>query len=363
MSDIREALTAAIQTTQAAEPSTEATTSADASSVEAAPQATEAAPVEASPTLSKARDGSGRFVPKAEVAPADVKPKAPAVVTPKAAPTVETTPASTSAPDAPKAPQSWTPAAREEWSKLPPRAQAEIARRESEIAREIQASSAAKKFAQEFTATVSPFMGMIQAEGGDVMGHVGNLLRTAQALRTAPPVQRAALVADLVKTFGVPIDALDAALAGAAPPQGAQPGPYKDPRVDQLFATLENAQRQRAQAVHESARSEAEAFAAKAEFFEDVRQDVADLLEMAARRGQALTLQDAYDRVVRMHPEISGIVAQREAAAKAKEQQAAMAKTRNAASSVRSSPSAAPAGKEKLGLREQLEAAAAAHLR
>jgi hypothetical protein len=56
-------------------------------------------------------------------------------------------------------------------------------------------------------------------------------------------------------------------------------------------------------------------FSAKAEFLDDVREDMADLLEGAARRGVALTMEEAYDRACHMNPDIRRVLQQRESAA------------------------------------------------
>jgi hypothetical protein len=97
---------------------------------------------------------------------------------------------------------------------------------------------------------------------------------------------------------------------------------------------------------------------AQEEFFEDVRQDMADLIEVAQRRGVALTLKDAYTRAVGLHPEISKVVSQRAAAA-ARTPAGATQRARAASSSVRSSPAVQPKGDREVGhdMRADLEAA------
>ena len=92
--------------------------------------------------------------------------------------------------------------------------------------------------------------------------------------------------------------------------------------------------------------------------FADVREDMADLMEVAQRRGRELSLDAAYQQASAMHPEIAKIVAQREAAKRAARTPEATARARNAASSVRSSPmSPVNAGGSKGSLRDDLEAA------
>lgn len=350
MSTIRESIQAAMEQTKE-EP--DVTPAVDAASEEAPAleeQPAEPTAAEEAPTASsRARDEGGRFSKKAPESAQAPETKAKPPPVPKLTAGAPPAPTSTSlAPAEPavqhKAPASWSPKAREVWAKLPPEVHAEVSRRETEVAGLVQGAAVAKRFAQEFGEVVKPHLATIQAEGGDVMRTVGNLFQTYGALRSAPPEQKAALVANMVKSFGVDVAMLDTALAGhaAAPGGGTQPvaatGQYRDPRVDQLFAGLEQAKQQRAASSQAAVLSEIEAFASKHEFFEDVRNDVADMMEMAARRGQPLTLEAAYERALKLHPEISGVLAQREAAKKVADAKASAARARAAGSSVRSSP-------------------------
>jgi hypothetical protein len=228
----------------------------------------------------------------------------------------------------------------------------------------MEESSESRKFHGEFQRAIAPYEGMMRAEGAEPLKAVASLLQTAAALRTASPAHKAQLVASMVRTFSIPIDALDAALVGEAPAQGqGQAGGYRDPRVDQLFSQLQEANQRRSGALSQSAAAEVQAFEDK-EFFDDVREDVADILEMSAKRNVAMSLEQAYSRAVRMHPEISQVLQQREAAKAAGTAQAATQQARRAASSVKGSPSGVAAnGKAPNGLREELEASWDAHQR
>jgi hypothetical protein len=170
------------------------------------------------------------------------------------------------------------------------------------------------------------------------------------------------LVAQLVRTYGVPVEALDAALAGqmpAAPTAQQQP---IDPAAvaQQAEANIMRRLQQQRQAAHGArAQAEAEAFisSGEAEFIEDVRNDVADMLEMAAKRGVALPLKDAYARACQLHPEVSKVLKQREAATQANAAQASTQRARAAASSVRSQPTGSPGASKPEDLHGTIEAA------
>lgn len=354
MSDVREALNAAIEQQSGGETGgdspPETSSAAPAGGGGAAPSAgTEPAPVAEKP--GRSRDEAGRFAAKA-------KEEAKAIAEAKAATTTAqpAAPAATATPAPLRPPRSWSATAREAWGNLTPELQAEVIRRERDIESGLREAAEARKLREEFQRTISPYEAMLRAEGSEPLKAVGNLLQTAAALRTAPPAQRAALVAQIVRSYGVPIDALDAALSGEAPQAQQAPPQYRDPRVDQLFATIEQAKAAKAQQLQAEAQK-ALSTVQEQEFFEDVREEMADILEVAARRGVAMSVEDAYNRAIALHPEISKVLSQREAAKAAANAQASTQRAKAASASVRGSPVGSTDDSKPTSLREQLEAA------
>ena len=97
-------------------------------------------------------------------------------------------------------------------------------------------------------------------------------------------------------------------------------------------------------------------FAQKHEFFEDVRSKMADILDGRGSRDPSdEELGEVYDLACRIHPEISAVVKQREAAKSAGTSQEATRRAQAAASSVKSSPAASPGSPKPRNLRETLE--------
>lgn len=336
----------------------------------AAPEAPAAAPVEAAAPIeapeTPAAEAAESSAPAAPEAPqAAAKPVAqPKPGQPATAPTEPVQ--ATETPAAPKqadirAPQSWRPGAREQWAKLPPEVQQEVVRREGEVQRLLQESSEHRKVAQSFQQVVSPYMGMIQAEGQDPVKAVAGLLQTAAALRTAPPAHKAQLVAQIIDGYGVPLEAINAVLAGQAPPAAeAQPQQF-DP--NQLLQQAEQRIMQRfSQQAQQSrvsgATRQVQEFisSGKAEFFEDVRPQMKALLAAAAEDKVELSLEEAYNRAVWSNPELRKVLQQREQAAQATATQAATQRATRAASSVKSTPAVATAPKDD-SLRGTLESA------
>lgn len=230
-------------------------------------------------------------------------------------------------------------------------------RRERETARIVQETAQVRQVGERIGQMQQQFAPALQAEGVDVLTATHNLMNLASRLRFGSPIEKATLAATIIRNYGVDVNALANVLDGQPPPQGHPPQQMlQDPRVDQLLATLQQAQQQRMAQVTERAVSEVEEFGADKEFFEDVREDMADLLEVAARRGIDLSLEQAYERACKMQPEISKVLDAREAAKRAGNSQQSTQRAKIAASSVRGTPSGVPAANPG-DLRGAIEAA------
>jgi hypothetical protein len=347
-------------------------TGAAPTDVEAAPEETEAEAAQ------RARDEAGRFAKEAKkpaavvkptpkaVAPAVVKP-APLVVKPGTVPT----PGQPAVPEM-KAPQAWRGPAKEVWGQLPEAARVEVLRREKEIATQLGTAAEDRKYAQTLRETFRPYEAQIRAEGSTPEKAIGNLLNTAMALRTAPPAHKARLVAEIITGYGVPLEGLVAALSGQQVPEG-QPQRQAPQQVDpEAIAArvekqlLERLGSQREAQLVTKYTQETEAFLEKqpmhgpdgTDYGQDIREDMADIIERAARRGSTITLEKAYSLAARQHPEVSKVLATQERAAAAAKASASTQRARAATVSVRSQPATVPVVKGSgSSLRETLEAA------
>jgi hypothetical protein len=244
-----------------------------------------------------------------------------------------------------KAPQSWKPAAREHWSQIPDSIKEEVLRRETQINQAFQETAQSRKVGDELLKAAQPYMPLILAENSTPVQAAENMFRTAAMLKTGAPMQKAQLLADIVRQYSIDINLLDQALShGIQGPQAMpqsqpmyqqNPQQFSDPRVDQLFSMMEQTKVQKAQRMQEEANHSVNAFGQAHEFFEDVREEMADLIEVFEKRGVALSLEDAYNKAIALHPEISQVLAQRHLAQSAG---ASTARSRRAASSVKSRP-------------------------
>lgn len=243
-----------------------------------------------------------------------------------------------------RAPQSWTPAEREKWSALPDDIKTRVMTRERQIQQTLQETTEARRFSEEITKTITPYMAMIQSEGGTPVTAIASLFQTAGALRTAPPAQKAQLVASLVKQFGIDVGMLDQALVGQ--------GPAVDPieerinqRVNQAIAPMqqryqqmEQQQQQEMQAQSQAAIKAVEQYINSQPYGDVVRADMADLMDYATRRGMTMSLEECYRRACELHPEVSALVGRQHRAQQLQQSTNAAQAARNRAVSVSGSP-------------------------
>jgi hypothetical protein len=242
---------------------------------------------------------------------------------------------------------------------LPPDVRAEVHRRERETATAIQQTAQAREVLNVVQSLQQEFAPALQAEGVDVVTATRNLMQLSSRMRFGTPVEKAMTVAQIMQAYGVDVPTLDSILSNSPMPQHAQvqQQQLRDPRVDGLLSQIAQARQAAVQQVQYEAVSEVESFGQGKDFFNDVRETMADLMEVAARRGVDLSLDQAYERACQMDPEISRVLAQRSAAGQAQNQNRSTARARAAASSVRSTPvtGGQPANPENL--RGALEAA------
>lgn len=267
-------------------------------------------------------------------------------------------------PVADKAPQSWKPAVREHWAKLPAEVRAEVNRRELEIQRTLSGTAQVRKFASDFAGIVQPIAHLIRQQGSTPLAAVHNLFNTAAALMTGSADQKAAIIAEIIGNYNVDVKVLDAVLAQAVEKGGGrllqQPNAEGPPAWAQpLFGFMnevQTARQQNEQRMIEEADQTILTLQEKP-FFEDVRQDMADIMEMAANRGRKITMDEAYDTAIKLNPELAKIVGQRNAAAKSGNGN--LQKKKGAASTVAGAPSGGNVGasKKPANRREAIEQA------
>lgn len=300
------------------------------------------------PASGRVRSSDGKFAPKAKPAddeiPTDQQQNEKKVIKESLKLPDQQAAALPPAPQAIKAPVSWRPEVREKFGALPPEVQAEVNRREREVEAGMREASESRRFHGEFANAVRPYEAMIRAEGGTPVQAAAQLFGTAYMLRTGSPPQKAQLVAQMIQAFGIDVTVLDDILSknmteiGSAQAQDTSLAYIQKELapIKQFMGQLTGMQTNVANRRQQDAQAEIDAFVndPKNEFYEDVKDDIATLLELAAQRNQKMTLQDAYQRATMLHPSISDIIANRRIETQAQRQTAAARRSRDASASI-----------------------------
>lgn len=302
------------------------------------------------------RDEKGKFAEPEKAVKREMTPG------PKAGPKTEQAAPKEKGDPIERAPQAWKPEAREYWNQIPEAARREILRTEQNVQQTLRETVEDRRLAQALKETIRPFEHFIKAEGSNPIQAIDNLMVTAARLRTGNANDVAGLVTEIVNQFGIGrfgqgfINALDSSLAGKLPQQ--QVDPYvaqMEQRMRQMEQTFQQQQYQQAQQLDTTIRTELTDFMGTAEFANDVRLEMADLLDMAASRGQELTLQEAYDRACWANPEIRNILAERQSRERAQQTNQVAQKARSAAVSVGGSPAFNPNQEAGTSIRDAIE--------
>ncbi len=230
-----------------------------------------------------------------------------------------------------KAPIGFSPEAREEWSTTPEKVKKQVLKREKEIAQAMQGTAEARRTSDAVNRFVGSYQQVLAAEGAsNPMEALEGIVQTVSVLRMGSPQQKAQAMASLVGHYGVDLNTLDNALAstitgepvaesqpqGAATPDIERLIEERMAPVNQLMSGVTEFQRQQQEKTTQVTRQSIEQFAADPanEFFNDVKQDMADIFDLATKRGMKIDLKTAYDKAVALNPEISGVVSKRQTA-------------------------------------------------
>ena len=268
-----------------------------------------------------------------------------------------------------RAPASWRPDVREHWAQLPEPVRAEVQRLEVERNRVLQESAEARKGYDAVMKTIAPYEGFIRAENSNALQAIDNLMSTAARLRTGTAPELAQLVSGLINQYGVGrfgkgfIEMLDSALVGQVPamdPQQAALDQVLNQRLapmQQMFNQFQQAQQAQEQRVAQQAQNEVNTFLERAEFGNDVREEMADIIESASRRGQNISLLDAYKKACMLNDNVRTVISQRAKNQGAQQQTQAAQRARSAAVSVSGGAPVGGLKQDPTNVRAAIEAA------
>jgi len=258
------------------------------------------------------------------------------------------TPADRAAHRVDRAPASWKKEAKGDWAALPLHVRQEVYKREMEVERVLKETAPIRQQIQEIQNVVSPYMARIQSAGVTPVQAMNELFKADFVLATGTQQSKAQMMAKLIKDYGVSIEDLDAAIVAGM--QGQQPQPQGfDPnyvnqlvqqQLQQALAPIYQERQQREQQVVQQATQTVEQMSLdpRYPYFDEVREEMADLIEVASRRGVALSLEDAYNRAVVINPGASGQQSRQATMTQANAQHQQAQRAKIAASSVNGAP-------------------------
>ena len=254
-------------------------------------------------------------------------------------------------------PASWRKDFHDVWQKADPKMQEYAWQREEQMRAGVEPLLAKAQFADTMQEAIEPYLPTIQGMGLTPEKAVSALMQADYTLRTAPPQQKMQLFAQLAQSYGINLGAM------GANPQAA-PQNSVDPLVWQLQNELNNVRgevmgwkQQQEMQQNQQLLGEINQFSLKADHFDEARPTMIQLLQS----GMAETLEDAYEKAIRLNPDLFDQInkaQQAEASAKqAKEYNRAAKAARAAAVSVRSATPGANTAPKAANRRALLEEA------
>jgi hypothetical protein len=271
--------------------------------------------------------------------------------------------------DSLKAPVGWSPKEREQWSKVPRELQERISAREREMVDSMAGTKEARQAYEQINQVAQSFGPVLAADGySNPVEAMQAAFGSMAAMRMGTPEQKAQEVARIIQQYGIDINALDQVLVGNAPEGGYQQADPQQASMERMLEqklapmqefmqTVGNIQSQQQNAGRQQAADGVKEFAKSAEFIADVREDMADIIDLSAKRGVKLTLQQAYDRAVQAHPEISQVLTERARNEAITGGKSLIASKRNAASSISGRQTGTGGGPSSLSMRDEIAAA------
>lgn len=240
-------------------------------------------------------------------------------------------------------PQSWSGLQKERWKDIPAEARKYINQREKEFHAAVTKHDEERLFGKTMKDQFTPYMPLIESEGGTPEGAVRDYLNMAYIMRQGSPQQKAELVRNTMQQFN--IDPRAVIGQQGQQQQGNNVPPQVMQELQELKAKIAEKDTLQEQQEYSKVQEEITAFETNPAniYYNDVKAEMAALLQ----NGVAASLEDAYEKAIWAHPQIrSSLIAKQEATAKQERKKAVEAK-KKAASSVKGSPDKSSANNQK----------------
>lgn len=234
----------------------------------------------------RARDEQGKFAPKTTAAePKIVNGKPPEQVTP-----------SIEEPAWNKPPASWKKEKHQLWSSMTPEQREYAFQREEQMRSGVEPLLPKAQLADAISKVAEPYMNTIRGVGLDLPQAVEGLMRADHQLRTLPHDQKLVYVQNLLRSYGIDISG-----------QMQQAHPAFDPNYQHLRNEVLSVKgqftsfiQQQEAAQERAVLTEIQSFAKTAEHFEEATPAMIQLLQ----GGMADSIQEAYDKAIRLDPNL-----------------------------------------------------------
>lgn len=221
-----------------------------------------------------------------------------------------------------KAPSSWTPKAREHWASLPEEARKEILRREEDGVKGIRQLQEQMAPFTQFAGTLEPFIKEALDNRVDPGQYIGNVMQAERRLRSGSAEERFSALVEIAEGYGIPLrNIINEAMGTEVIPHPSLAPKATAPSIPASVQQELDEARKIKEDAQKSLIKEIEDFSKVNEFFEDVRTDMAALMDM----GRATSLADAYEKACKINPDVQQIIEQRASQPKLSDKQKAAA--------------------------------------
>ena len=201
-------------------------------------------------------------------------------------------------------PSSWKRDYHEVWQTADPRLQEYAYKREEEMRAGIEPLRSKAQFADQMNEAIEPYMNTIRGQNLDAPSAVKALMEADHNLRYSSQEQKMAHFANLARAYGVDLNGVSSQSQNAPIDQNYYAVKNE---LNNVRGEIANFKQQQEQAENQSMLGEINSFANKAEYFEEARPIMIQLLQS----GVAGTLEEAYEKAIRLNDDIFSQTQQR----------------------------------------------------
>ena len=194
-------------------------------------------------------------------------------------------------------PASWKKDYHETWNLADDKLKQYAWQRESEMKAGVEPLISKAQFADQMQEVLNPYMNTIQGLGIDAPKAVKALMEADHALRYSTPQEKRQYFARLAQSYGVNLNEMGNDL----PQQAVDPTIYAlQNELNNVRGEVQGWKQQQEQQQNQALLGEINNFSQKAEHFEEARPAMIQLLQS----GMATDLDDAYEKAIRLNPEL-----------------------------------------------------------